>query len=270
MKPTVGQLILLCTAWTLCANAAQADVTMNVRTSGKASFLDVSGDGVTRIKGNKMRTEQAMGGNAQALIVDIDGRRFVDLNEKKKTATVTPLASISDQLAKVGVGAMQATLKRTGEVKKVAGYSCTMHDVHLTFPFDPTGSAQPSAGLQVNMVMAGTVCLSTDAPGLADYQRFYRASADSGFIFGDPRVTKSPQGAAQAKAYAELTRKMAEAGMALESHVNITATGDGPMAAMMAKLANSEIRTTVTGIAVGDLPAEQFDVPTGYKVKTQK
>ena len=58
--------------------------------------------------------------------------------------------------------------------------------------------------------------------------------------------------------------------MALESHVIISATGDNPMAQMMAKLAASDITTTVTKIEVGDQPAERFDVPPGYKVKTQK
>jgi hypothetical protein len=63
---------------------------------------------------------------------------------------------------------------------------------------------------------------------------------------------------------------MAEGGMALESHINITAKGDGPMAAMMANLAKSDITTTVTQVKVGDLPADAFDVPASYKVKTQK
>jgi hypothetical protein len=120
------------------------------------------------------------------------------------------------------------------------------------------------------MVLSGTVCLSTVAPGLADYQAFYKAAADSGFIFGDPRGAKSPTGAAQAKAYAALTRKMAEAGMALESRVNISASGDNPMAGLMAAAAKSDILTTVTRIETGSLPAESFEIPAGYKVKTQK
>jgi len=120
------------------------------------------------------------------------------------------------------------------------------------------------------MVLSGTVCLGTTVPGLADYQAFYKASADSGFIFGDPRLAKSPTGAAQAKAYAALTRKMAEAGMALESHINITATGDNPMAALFAKAAKSDITTTVTKIETPALAADAFEIPAGYKVKTQK
>jgi hypothetical protein len=122
----------------------------------------------------------------------------------------------------------------------------------------------------MTLVLSGTACLSTGVPGLADYQNFYKAAAESGFIFGDPRAAKSPTGAAQAKAYAALTKKMAEAGMPLESHIAITAKGDGPLAGMMAKLAASDIQSTVTKVVAGDLPAESFDIPAGYKVKTQK
>lgn len=250
------------------APAVQADVTITTLTSGKAAFINLGGEGVSQIKGKRMRSDQSVGGRAQSLIVDIDNLRFVDLDEKKKTATVTPLDAIRDELDKVGVGAMNATLTKTPQTKQVAGFPCAVHDVKVQMPFSPTG--QPGQGMDLVMVLSGTVCLGTTAPGLADYQAFYRASADSGFIFGDPRTTKSPTGAAQAKAYAELTRKMAESGMALESHVFISATGDNPMAGMMAKLAASEIVTTVTRIETGDLPAERFDVPAGYKVKTQK
>jgi hypothetical protein len=252
----------------MAAAAAHADVTVNATTAGKASFINVGGEAVTQIKGNRMRTEQAVGGKAQALIIDIDGKRFINLEVDKKSAVVTPLDSVSEQLQKMGLTDVQATLKPTSEVKKIAGYSCTVHDVNVSFPFSFTG--QPGQGMDVTMVLAGTVCLSKDVPGLADYQRFYKAAADSGFIFGDPRAAKAPAGAAQARAYAALTRRMAEAGMALESHVTITSSGSGPMAAMMAGLAKSDITTTVTQVKEGDLPADSFDIPAGFKVKTQK
>jgi hypothetical protein len=256
---------LLCAALLAGATAAQADVTVATTTAGKASIINVGGTGSTLIKGSRMRVESVMGGRTSALIIDIDGKRFIDVDDKKRTATVTALASIADELEKVGVGGIQYSLTKTSQTKKVAGYSCTVYDLRVSMPFSPTGKT--GEGMDMTMVLAGTACLSTDAPGLADYQKFYRASADSGFIFGDPRTVKSPTGAAQAKAYAELTRKMATAGIALESHVTITAEGDNPMAAMMAKVAASDITTTVTQIAPGELAADKFDVPAGYKVK---
>lgn len=260
--------ILLSVLLATAAASAHADVTVNTTTSGKASFINVGGDGVTQIKGTRQRSDNMMGGKTQSLIIDIDGRRFVDIDAKKKSATVTPLASIADELQKVGIGTMNATLTKTTQTKQIAGFPCTVHDIKLSLPFSPTG--QSGQGMDLTMVLTGTVCLSTTAPGLADYQKFYKAAADSGFIFGDPRSTKSPVGAAQAKAYAELTRKMAEAGMALESHVSIDASGDNPMAGMFSKLAKSDITTTVTKVVAGDVPADGFEIPAGYKVKTQK
>ncbi len=257
--------ILLC-GMLAAAGAAHADVTVNTTTAGKM-LINVSGDGVNLIKGKRMRTDSTVGGHSVSLIIDIDNARFVDIDDTKKTATVTPLASIADQLAKVGVGAMQATLTKTAQTKTIAGLPCTVHDIRVSMPFSPTG--QSGQGMDMNMILSGTVCLSTNAPGLADYQAFYKAAADSGFIFGNPAAAKSPTGAAQAKAYAALTKKMAEAGMALESHVIISAEGDSPLASMMAKVAAGDITTTVTKIEAGDVPADKFDIPAGYKVKTK-
>jgi hypothetical protein len=247
---------------------AFADVSITTQTTGKASVINVGGEGVSRIKGKRQRTDQSVGGRSQSLIIDIDQRRFVDLDERKKTARVTPLDSIADQLQKAGVGTIDATLTKTGQTKTVAGHPCTVHDVRISMPFSPTGNS--GDGMDLTMVLTGTVCLSTSVPGLADYQAFYRAAADSGFIFGDPRAAKAPTGAAQAKAYAALTRKMADAGMALESQIHITAEGTSPMAAMFARLAKSDINTLVTRVETGELAADAFDIPAGYKVKTEK
>lgn len=259
---------LLPLALTAAATVVHADVTVVSTTAGKASIIDVGGTSTSLIKGSRMRTNTTVGSRTQSLIIDIDGRRFVNLDDGKKSATVTPLDSISQQLNKVGAGTIEATLTKTSQTKQIAGYECTVHNISVSMPYSMTG--HPGDGMDMTLLMSGQVCLSSTAPGLADYQNFYRASADSGYIFGDPRATKSPVGAAQAKAYADLTRKMAEAGMPLESHITITATGAGPMAGVMGKLAASDITSTVTQIAVGDLPADQFDVPAGYKVKVQK
>lgn len=260
--------LLMCIALSGLGATASADVTVTTQTSGNASFLNVGGEGTTRIKGHRQRTDQAAGKKNQSLVIDIDGRRWIDIDDRKKSARVTPLDSIASELQKINAGAISATLEKTAQTRTVAGYPCTVHDIRVSLPFSPTGNA--GDGMDLTMVMSGTVCLSTEAPGLADYRAFYRAAADSGFIFGDPRTAKSPTGAAQAKAYAQLTRKMAEAGMALESRINITADGSNPMAAMFSRLAKSDISTTVTRIETGDLPAETFEIPAGYKVKTDK
>ena len=72
--------ILLSVALVAGAASAHADVTVNTTTVGKASVIDVSGNGVNQIKGTRQRTDQTVGGKSQTLIIDIDGRRFVDLD----------------------------------------------------------------------------------------------------------------------------------------------------------------------------------------------
>jgi hypothetical protein len=42
------------------------------------------------------------------------------------------------------------------------------------------------------------------------------------------------------------------------------------MAGLMAKAAASDITTTVTKIEAGDIPADKFEIPAGYKQKTEK
>src|SRR4029079_13096100 len=97
---------LLLAVFLACATAAHADITVHTTASGKAAFMNVGGDGTILIKGKRQRSESMVGGRAASLLVDIDNLRFVELDDKKKSATITPLATIADDLAKVGVGAM--------------------------------------------------------------------------------------------------------------------------------------------------------------------
>ena len=82
---------LLTSVIAFAAVAAHADVTVTTLTSGKAAFIDLGGEGVSQFKGTRQRTDQMINGKMQSLIIDIDGRRFVSLDAKKKSAVVTPL-----------------------------------------------------------------------------------------------------------------------------------------------------------------------------------
>src|SRR5262245_65392922 len=90
--------LLLASLIGLASAGAHADVTVTTTTAGKASFINVGGEQLNLIKGKRQRSDTMMSGKAMSLIVDIDNMRFVDLNDAKKTATITPLASIADEL----------------------------------------------------------------------------------------------------------------------------------------------------------------------------
>ena len=147
------------------ASSAHADVTVTTQTSGKAAFIDLGGEGVNQIKGTRMRTDSTFKGKTQSMIIDIDGRRFVSLDAKKKSATVTPLDTIADELQKVGVGTIDATLKKTAQTKQVAGFPCTVHDIHVSLPFSPT---DPDA--TITKMKDGTTHLAYKAEHVVDLQ----------------------------------------------------------------------------------------------------
>src|SRR5688572_25832894 len=73
----MNKRLLIFTILSGAAGAAQADVAVNTTTTGKASIMNVTGNGVTRIKGKRQRIDQTVGGKPQSLILDIDNRRFV-------------------------------------------------------------------------------------------------------------------------------------------------------------------------------------------------
>jgi len=87
------------------SGAALADVTVTTQTVGKM-VIDVSGDAVNTFKGKRQRSDNTFRGKQQTLIIDIDGRQFIDLDAKKKVATVTKLDSIAKELEKVGTGTL--------------------------------------------------------------------------------------------------------------------------------------------------------------------
>jgi hypothetical protein len=257
MRSTALPFVLAC----LVAAPAAADVTMTATSSGKAMMVDLSGTTVTRIKGNKMRIDNQKDGKESSVILDIDGQRMIALDAGKKEAEITSLTKLQETLGKVTVGEAKATLTPTGENKTVAGFACKVHNLTVEVPFDMSGKGEMPATL----VMTGPACLSKDAPGYADYVRLYSTAAEKGFIFANPRQVQGPA-AATSRGMTAVQKKMAEAGISLEQQINVKMTGEGPMA-MMGRMFNLNMGTAVTKIETGDVAADVFEVPAGYKVK---
>ena len=58
-----------------------------------------------------------------------------------------------------------------------------------------------------------------------------------------------------------------DAGMALEQVMTMSASGEGPRAAIMNRMGKLTITTVVDSIQAGDLAADLFEIPAGFKVK---
>jgi hypothetical protein len=249
----------LCTALLLSlalGAPAAADVTTKQKTGGKGMGGAMSGESTQYLKGAKMRTDQTMGGKATTTIIDAAGKQMVMIDHGKREAEVYDMATFANSLAKVPISEIKSEVTATGQTRQIAGATCTVHNIKVTVPMQIGND-----GLSISM--AGPHCLVKGGPGQADYAAFYKAVAESGFL-GDPRVAKAQP--AQAKAMAEMQRKMAELGVPFATEMNITFEGAGPMVGMMNKMGSNSITSEVTSVSTDAIADSVFDVPAGYKV----
>jgi hypothetical protein len=130
-----------------------------------------------------------------------------------------------------------------------------------------------SSEMVMTVTLSGPVWVVKNAPGAAEYTAFYRAAAEKGWIFGDPRAAKAQAG--QAKAMAEMYRQFAEiGGIAYESDIQIKmgmgGANAGPLAGMMAKMGNMSIQTKIDDVQTGPVADDLFAPPAGYKLNPRK
>ncbi len=263
MRVRIAVVVLACLA---SAASASAAVKMVAQMSGKMMGMKPSGETVTYIKGNKMRTDQTMGGNQVSTIMDVDAGEMISINHKKKEAEIFSVADLAKTMQGAGVEASGVNVKitPTGESKEIAGYKAVGHDLAVSVSSTMGGEG----GMVMTVNITGPAFLSTDAPGAKDYAAFYLAAVEKGFFFGDPRAAKAQPG--NAKGMMALYRTMAEKGVPLQSTQVIKLSGDGPMAGLFARMGGGEMTSTVTSISGDPLSDDLFTVPAGYKVKRQK
>jgi hypothetical protein len=262
MKNFLAAVILAC-GLTL---AAGADVTITQTTTGKGLGMTGSVSGTTYIKGNKMRVDSVHRGTTQSMIFDLDAQKLYMFDSKKKQADAWDMAAFAEELGNsVDASTMTASFKPSGESRQIAGKNATGYEMLVSMKSAMGGSPD----MMMTVTLQGPVWIVKDAPGTADYVKFYKAAVDKGWIFSDPRGAKAQPG--QAKAMAEMYKAIAAAGgIAYQTDMNVKLGGEGPMAAMMAKMGNVSMGTVTDSVETGSLPDDLFTVPAGYKISEKK
>jgi hypothetical protein len=259
--------VVLTTVFTLAAAAPTfADVTLKQTTAGKGMGMSGNMSGTTYIKGNKMRTDMVMGDKTQTTIFDIDAQKMYSFDSRKKEADVFDMGAVAADIAKsVDVSNPKASLKPNGQKKEISGKSASGYDMEVTMDSAMGGNKE----MMMTVTLSGPVWIVPNAPGAADYARFYKAAVEKGWIFSDPRAAKAQPG--QAKATAEMYNQIAAiGGIPYETDIQIKMGGGGPMGAMLAKLGNVTMTTTINAVEVGALADDLFAPPAGYKLTTKK
>ena len=245
---------------------AHADVTLKQTTGGKGLGISGNTTGATYIKGNKMRTDVVIGDKTQTMVFDVDAQKLYMFDSKKKEADVWDMASFAGELSKaVDVSSAKASVKANGQTKRIAAQSAAGYDMEVSMQSALGGSKD----MIMTVTLSGPIWIVKNAPGSADYARFYKAGVEKGWIFSDPRGAKAQPG--QAKAMAEMYRQMAEiGGIAYETDMQIKMSGSGPMAAILSKIGNVTMTTRVDSVEVAPLADDLFAPPAGYKLNQKK
>jgi hypothetical protein len=246
------------------SHAAVADVTLKQTTTGKGLGISGTAPTTTYIKGMRMRTDTVTGGTTRTTIFDVDAQKMYSFDSKKKEADVWDMAQLGAEIGKnVDVSQMTTSFTPNGQSKEIKGRMADGYDLNVSMPATVGGS------MKVDVMLAGPVWIVKGAPGTADVIAFYKGAADKGWIFSDPRAAKAQPG--QAKAMAEMYRQLAAAGgIAYEQTFDIKMSGDGPLAAMMARMGGVSMTNVVDAIETGSLADDLFMPPAGYKLNEKK
>jgi hypothetical protein len=249
---------------------AAADLTLKQTVTGKGLGINGQSNSTTYIKGNKMRSEVQVGDRTQTTIFDLDAQKMFIFDSKKKEADVWDMAAFAGELAKtVDTSAMKASLKPNGQTKQIAGQTATGFDLEISMPATMAGSKDMS----MLVTMTGPTWIVKNAPGTADYLRFYKAAAEKGWVLSDPRAAKGSPG--QARAMTEMYKQLAEAGgIAYETDMQIKMSASGgagnPLGGLLSRMGNMSTAATVQSAETGALADDLFAPPAGYKLNQKK
>jgi hypothetical protein len=253
------------------AAPAAADLTLKQTMNGKGMGVNGQSTGTAYIKGNKMRSEMQVGDRTQIAIFDLDAQKMYSFDSKKKEADVWDMAAFAAELSKtVDTSAMKSSLKPNGQTKQIGGQTAAGYDLEVSMPSAIGGNPD----MMMTVTMTGTTWIVKNAPGSADYINFYKAAAEKGWIFGDPRAAKSSPG--QARATVEMYKQFADAGgIAYETdmQMKVSSTGGGaanPLGGLLARMGNMSMATTVQSAETGALTDDLFAPPAGYKLNQKK
>jgi hypothetical protein len=259
--------VVIAAALTLgLALPAFADVTLKQTTGGKGMGMSGNTSGTTYIKGNKMRSDVVMGDKTQTTIYDVDAQKMYIFDSKKKEADVWDMGAYGAEISKnVDASNTKASFKPNGQKKEISGKSANGYDMEISMDAAMGGNKD----MNMTVTLQGPVWIVANAPGSADYARFYKGAIEKGWIFSDPRAAKAQPG--QARAMAEMYNQIAAAGgIPYETEIQIKLGGGGPMGGLLAKMGNVSMTTTVDSIEVGSLSDDLFAPPAGYKLTPKK
>jgi hypothetical protein len=262
--------ILAATTLTLAVtSAAFADVTIRSVMDGRVLGFARKSPSTTYIKDNRMRSDAELGKYVQSTIFDLDAQKMYFLDSRKDEVEVWDMATFAGELNRtVDTAGMKTSFAPNAQTKEIGGQTADGHEVEVSVPYVMGGASGPP----MQLVMTGVAWVVKDAPGTADYARFYQAAAEKGWIFGHPSAAKAQPG--QARAMAEMYREIAALGgipyeMNMDMQIKAGDVGMNPIGllnGLLGRSGNGLMTTVVESIETGALTDDLFTPPAGRRL----
>jgi len=263
----------------VCSAVVHADVTIVQKTTmegGAVTMAQAQGAVPTptitnRIKGTKGRTDMDMGPSSStniSTITDAAAKQVTILDHNQKTARVATAGQPPPAAdAPVGTLKVDASMKPTGKTQAIDGMKCDEYAFTTTLSMAEVGGPNmpPEAAAMmkdITMVMKGSLWVSKDMPGAAEYMSYQKAMAN-----GDLASVALGAAGLSVPGMDKLMKAMQGVeGIPVLTDIEMTIEGSGQIADMMRQMGAMHILTKVLSVKTDAIGDDVFKVPDGYQV----
>jgi hypothetical protein len=263
----------------VCSAVVRADITIVQTMTVEGGMAAMSGQAIapkttTRIKGLKARTDMDMPGvnMSMSTIADLVAKQMTILRHDQKTAQViiAPNASTTSTTTAPpisGTVKMDVSVTPTGKSQVIDGFKCdeftfttTMNMSEVGGPNLPPEAVAMMKGM--SMVMKGSMWVTKEAPGGAEYLAYNKALASA-----DLNAAAAGMSGINMPGLDNMTKAMASVnGLAYMTEMTMKIEGTGQMAEMMRQMGDMKITSKTNSISVETIAEDQFKVPDGYTI----
>jgi hypothetical protein len=264
----------------VCSAVVRADVTIVQTMTIEGGMAAMTGQTIApkttqRIKGLKSRTDMDMAAANMSVstIADLVAKQMIVLNHDQKTAQVitAPNASTTSTASTTTAPPIDATVKMdssatpTGKTQVIDGFKCdeftfttTMNMSEVGGPNLPPEAVAAMKGMSI--VMKGSMWVTKDAPGAAEYLAYNKALASANLT-----AAAAGMSGINMPGLDNMTKAMASVnGLAYMTEMTMKIEGTGQMAEMMRQMGDMKITSKTNSISSETIAEDQFKVPAGY------
>lgn len=272
------RLLLILVLGALCVVPLGADVTLTTTTTVEGGMVAAAGGiapkVVTRLKGNKSRTDVQTGDQTMSMIVDLASKQVIVLRGDDRTARVIEPAAAQAPATPVALPTIDSTIKPTGQSKEIEGAKCDEYAVSIRMNMSSMASPDmpPQAAAMMKdlrMIMTGSAWVAKDAPGAAEYAAFQAAAGKMAVSALAGAAGKGPVPGLPPGMDRLLTGFAEAPGIPYLTDLTMEMEGESQLVAVMKQMGAMKIVSRITSVSTETLADSIFAIPDGYTVVKQ-